>query len=116
TNFRLVQVVADAGPQSVASPPPAPADSAESEVEVVSTKIEGLNRKSIFEASEEGALPYNVIDREEITRSGATTLEELFRNIPEFTNYGNGAQAPIGNSNVSFGVVPQTSAANLRGF
>ncbi|MBL9203811.1 MAG: TonB-dependent receptor plug domain-containing protein [Opitutaceae bacterium] len=75
-----------------------------------------MNTKSIFEATEEAAMPYNVISRVDIDRMGATSMEELFRNVPEATNYGNVLQSAVGNTQVTGGQTYSTAAINLRGF
>jgi iron complex outermembrane recepter protein len=84
--------------------------------EVISSKVDGLNKKSIFAAHEEAALPYNVISRVDIERLGATSMEELFRHVPEATNYGNVRQSAVGNTQVTGGQTYSTAAINLRGF
>ncbi len=84
--------------------------------EVSSSKIDGLNNKSLFRTDEEAPLPFNVIDRGEIDRLGATSMEELFRNVPEATNYGNILQSAIGNVQVSGGQTYSTASVNLGGF
>ena len=84
--------------------------------EVSSTKVDGLNNKSLFRTDEDSPLPYNVIDRNEIDLMGATSMEELFRNLPEATNYGNVLQSAVGNTNVTGGQTYSTAAVNLRGF
>jgi len=84
--------------------------------EVTSTKVDGLINKPIFRSDEEAPLPYNVLDRTEIDKLGATSMEELFRNVPEATNYGNVLQSAVGNPGVSGGSTYSTAAINLRGF
>jgi outer membrane receptor protein involved in Fe transport len=102
------------------TPPSAAANPKETVVldkfEVASFKVDGLNNKTLFRTDEEAPLPFNVIDRFEIDRLGATSMEELFRNIPEATNYGNVLQSAVGNPNVSGGQTYSTAAVNLRGF
>ena len=75
-----------AGPFASAQTAPAvPATAAASKAitldvfEVSSTKVDGLNNKSLFRTDEDSPLPYNVIDRNEIDLMGATSMEELFR-------------------------------------
>lgn len=97
------------------------ADAADSTVtldkyEVSDTKTDGLINKTIFRTDEEAPLPYNVLDRTEIERLGATSLEELFRNVSEATNYGNVLQSAVSNPGVSGGQTYSTAAVNLRGF
>ncbi len=84
--------------------------------EVTTNKVDGLNNKSLFRSDEDAPLPYNVIDRKEIDLMGATSMEELFRNLPEATNYGNVLQSAVGNPGVSGGQTYSTAAVNLRGF
>jgi iron complex outermembrane recepter protein len=57
----------------------------------------------------EGALPVQVIRREEIERSGVTTVEQLLERVPANFNAVNAA-ATVGN-----GTSPGLSSANLRG-
>ncbi len=119
--MRLVQVTpqqaasAQANQPATVARPPQTAEEA-SELEVVSTRIDGLNKKSIFQATEEAALPYNVMDREEIARMGVTSIDELFRNIPEITGYGNNTQSLVGNTSNSGGATYSANSVNMNGF
>ena len=113
-------LLASASLSAQSAPTPArPSTSATVELdrfEVSSSKIDGLNNKSLFRTDEEAPLPFNVIDRGEIDRLGATSMEELFRNVPEATNYGNILQSAIGNVQVSGGQTYSTASVNLGGF
>jgi len=108
---------AAAVPASAPSKIPNPKDTvALDRFEVSDRKVDGLNNKSLFRSDEEAPLPYNVIDRNEIDQMGATSMEELFRNLPQATNYGNVLQSAVSNPQVSGGQTYSTAAVNLRGF
>jgi iron complex outermembrane receptor protein len=57
----------------------------------------------------EGALPVQIITREEIERSGVTTVEQLLERVPANVNAVNAAQT------IGSGDQPGLAAANLRG-
>ncbi|HQR19408.1 MAG TPA: TonB-dependent receptor [Burkholderiaceae bacterium] len=63
----------------------------------------------IRQTDAEGSLPVQIIRREEIERSGVTTVEQLLERVPANVNPFNVAQT-IGN-----GLNPGLSSANLRG-
>src|SRR5205085_2669714 len=69
--------------------------------EVTDSKVDGLNNKTIFRTDEKAPLPFSVITRDEIDHMGATNIQEVFRAIPQITNYGFSTQANATMINVS---------------
>lgn len=84
--------------------------------QVTESKVDGLNNKSIFRTDEQAPLPFNVISGLEIERMGATNIQEVFRNIPQITNYGFSTQANANMANVTGGDTLSNDSAGLRGF
>ena len=86
-------------------------------VEVNASKVGGLNNQTIFRTDEQAALAYDVISRVDIERMGVTSIEELFRLIPQTTDYGSVSLqgAPI-NAASAGGATYQNSEVKLRGF
>lgn len=70
------------------------------EYQVVGTKIDGLNNRSLLPAHEEAALPYQVISRGEIEQMGVISTEQLFGNLTQSVNYGTNSQSQVVYSNV----------------
>lgn len=85
-------------------------------VEVTASKVDGLIAKSLLPTTEDAPLYYEVIDRTEIERLGVTSIEELFRYIPQMSSPVTSLQAPPNNINVSGGTVDNVSRVGLRGF
>lgn len=85
-------------------------------VEVSGSKVDGLNNKTIFRTDEKAPLPYNVITGLEIERMGATNIQEVFRSLPQVTNYGFSTQANANMANVTGGDTLSNDSAGLRGF
>lgn len=87
------------------------------EVEVSASKVGGLNNQTIFRTDERGALAYDVITRLDIERLGVTSIEELFRLIPQTTDYGSTSlQGSATNPAFAGGATYQNSEVKLRGF
>lgn len=86
-------------------------------VEISASAVGGLNNQTIFRTDETGALAYDVISRVEIERLGVTSIEELFRLIPQTTDYGSVAlQGSATNPAFAGGATYQNSEVKLRGF
>ncbi len=101
--------------QQAANPPgatPAGAPVTLDKVEVSSTKVDGLINKGLLQAGAEAPLYHNVIDRAEIERLGATSMEELFRYLPQTTTGVSSSQNVVGN----FGSGARFATISLRGF
>lgn len=126
-----LQVVQDAKTGAIAInrlPPAAPAPAVKpirsegdsivlDKVEISASKVGGLNNQTIFRTDGQGALGYNVITRTDIEHMGVTSLEELFRLIPQTTDYGSvSLQGSAGNPQVASGATYQNSEVKLRGF
>jgi outer membrane receptor protein involved in Fe transport len=84
--------------------------------QVTDSKVDGLNNKTIFRTDEKAPLPYNVISSLEIERMGATNIQEIFRSLPQITNYGFSTQANASMVNVTGGDTLSNDSAGLRGF
>lgn len=86
--------------------------------EVATNKVDGLNNKTIFDTSENSALHYDVITREDIDRWGITNMQELMRVMPQSTNYGYGMQnfPMVGLSTTVSGATLSQDSGGLRGF
>ncbi len=85
-------------------------------VEISERKVDGLIAKSLLPTVEDAPLYFEIIDRAEIERLGVTSIEELFRYIPQTSNGVTSLQAPPGNINVTGGTVDNVSRIGLRGF
>lgn len=85
-------------------------------VDVSTTRIDGLNNKGLLQAGANAPLYHEVVTRLDIERMGVSSLEELFRYIPQTSSASTFMQAPAGFSNVSGGLTSRTSTVGLRGF
>lgn len=85
--------------------------------EVVGTKDTGVVNQGVIPRAENQALRYEVFSRDEIERSGATSLSELFyRQIPSITSAGTGTQRTFAFApSFSTGFGTTTDAVNFRG-
>ncbi|MSU25180.1 MAG: hypothetical protein EXS32_15345 [Opitutus sp.] len=81
-------------------------------VEVTDTKVDGLINKGLLPTGPDAAVYHSVIDREEIETLGVTSMEELFRYIPQTTTAVESTQTAVG----SFGIGARISTTGLRGF
>ncbi|HRJ46499.1 MAG TPA: TonB-dependent receptor [Opitutaceae bacterium] len=87
------------------------------EVEISASKVGGLNNQTILRTDEQGALAYSVISRVDIERMGVTSIEELFRLIPQTSDYGSvSLQGAANNPAFAGGATYQNSEVKLRGF
>ncbi len=86
-------------------------------IEVSASRVDGLNNQTIFQTDGQGALAYDVISRQDIERMGVTSVEELFRFIPQTSDYGSNAlQGGVTNSATVGTGLYQSSEVKLRGF
>ncbi len=85
------------------------------EITVTGTRI-GLINEGVIPRRENEALRYEIIDREQLSRSGATSLPEFFRQVSGVTNFGTGTQQVYGSQLGAVDGVGSTSdPVNLRG-
>jgi len=85
--------------------------------EVLGARLNGPVNQTIFSTREDGALNYDVISRIDIERMGATSMEELFRLVPQTSDYGSTAlQGAASNPQLASGTTYQNSEVKLRGF
>jgi iron complex outermembrane receptor protein len=109
----LLLTVVSARAQTAPATPPAsgPAVTLE-KVEVVDTKVDGLITKGLLQTGPDAPVYHSVIDREEIETLGVTSMEELFRYIPQTTTAQESTQTAVGN----LGIGARISTTGLRGF
>lgn len=80
--------------------------------EVTDRRVDGLINKGLLQAGD-APLYHNVVDRAEIEkRPGATSMEELFRFLPQTTTGVTSSQNTVGN----FGSGARFPTTSLRGF
>lgn len=83
---------------------------------VNSTKIDGLNNKGLLQAGADAPLYHDVFTRAEIERLGVSSMEELFRFIPQTSSASTALQEPVGNTGTSGGLINRFATVGLRGF
>jgi outer membrane receptor protein involved in Fe transport len=86
-------------------------------LEVSTSRINGLANQTVFRTDEAGALAYDVISRVDIERMGVTSIEELFRMVGQTSDYGSQSlQGSAMNPAFAGGATYQNSEVKLRGF
>ena len=85
-------------------------------VEVAERRVDGLINRGLLQGGAEAPLFHSVIQRAEIERLGVTSMEELFRLIPQTSSPVTGLQSSDTYANVSGGVSTSYSTTSLRGF
>lgn len=109
-------------PEPASAPKSAAAEATENRlvklenVEVRADRIDGLNNRGLLQAGENAPLYHEVVSRQDIERLGISSLEELFRYIPQTSNATTSLQAPASNSNTTGGLINKPSTIGLRGF
>lgn len=84
--------------------------------EVVSSRVDGLINKGLLQGGAEAPLYHSVVDREEIERLGVTSIEELFRLIPQTSSAVTSLQGADGSNTTGGGLTSRFSTTSLRGF
>jgi outer membrane receptor protein involved in Fe transport len=84
--------------------------------QVTGQKIDGLNNKGLLQAGENAALYHDVFTRVDIERLGISSLEELFRLIPQTSSASTPLQVPASNTAMTGGLSNKASTVGLRGF
>jgi iron complex outermembrane receptor protein len=84
--------------------------------QVTGRMVDGLNNKGLFQTGPEAALYQQIIGRAEIERMGITSIEELFRLLPQTTTTITALQSSDGFTSRSSGVGLAPSTTSLRGF
>lgn len=79
-------------------------------------RIDGLNNQGLLQAGEHAPLYHDVVTRVDIERYGVSSLEELFRLIPQTSSASTPLQVPISNPGTSGGLSNKASTVGLRGF
>jgi len=84
--------------------------------EVTGHRVDGMINKSLLPTDIAAPIYHTVIDREEIARLGVTSIEELFRYVPQTSSGANALQSLPGNFNTNGGTQANISLVGLRGF
>ena len=83
---------------------------------VNATKVDGLINRGLLQAGENAPLYHDVVTRFDIERLGISSIEELFRYIPQTSSAGTALQTQVGNTSFSGGLSHKYSTVGLRGF
>ncbi len=83
---------------------------------VEATKIDGAINRGLLQAGENAPLYHDVVTRTEIERMGVSSLEELFRYLPQTSSLSTVLQGASSNNNTSGGLATSYSTVGLRGF
>lgn len=86
------------------------------EVMIRGRRIDGLNNRGLLQNGEDGALYHDVVTSEEIERLGVSSIEELFRLLPQTSSASTSLQDPVRNTQTTGGFTSQASTIGLRGF
>lgn len=84
--------------------------------QVTGRQIDGLNNKGLLQGGATAPLYHDVVTRQDIERMGVTSLEELFRLIPQTSSPANSLQDAASNSAFTGGATTHVSTMGLRGF
>lgn len=79
-------------------------------------KVDGLINRGLLQAGEHAPLYHDVFSRADIERLGVSSMEELFRYLPQTSSTTTPLQASVSNANTSGGLTNKTSTVGLRGF
>ncbi|HEY8509244.1 MAG TPA: TonB-dependent receptor [Steroidobacteraceae bacterium] len=86
------------------------------EIMIRGRRIDGLNNQGLLQSGENAALYHDVITSEDIERHGISSVEELFRLIPQTSSAQTSLQEPAGNVRTTGGLTNKASTIGLRGF
>jgi iron complex outermembrane receptor protein len=84
--------------------------------EITAKKIDGLNNKGLLQAGRDAALYHDVVTRQDIERMGVSSIQELFRYMPQTSSATTSLQGPVSNPRTTGGLINKTSTVGLRGF
>src|SRR6478736_4253813 len=84
--------------------------------EITARKIDGLNNKGLLQAGSNAALYHDVVTRQDIERMGVSSIQELFRYMPQTSSATTSLQGPASNPATTGGLRNETSTVGLRGF
>lgn len=79
-------------------------------------RVDGLINRGLLQGGEHAPLYHDVFSRADIERLGVSSMEELFRYLPQTTSTTTPLQTSVGNVNTSGGLTNKTSTVGLRGF
>ncbi|MBL9206715.1 MAG: TonB-dependent receptor [Opitutaceae bacterium] len=83
---------------------------------VNATKVDGLVNRGLLQAGENAPLYHDVVTRADIERMGVSSMEELFRYLPQTSSATTALQTVAGNTSISGGLTNRYSTVGLRGF
>jgi outer membrane cobalamin receptor len=84
--------------------------------DVSANRINGLVNQSLFITDGTGPLAFDVMTRTDLERLGVTSIEDVFRFVPQTSDYGTALQASINSPSAVSGLTYQNSEVKLRGF
>lgn len=84
--------------------------------EVTESRIDGVINRGLLQTGEDAPLYHDVVTRAEIERMGVSSIEELFRYLPQTSSTSTFLQAPANNVATTNGLGPSYSTIGLRGF
>ena len=79
-------------------------------------KVDGLINRGLLQAGEHAPLYHDVFSRADIERLGVSSMEELFRYMPQTSSTTTPLQASASNVSTSGGLTNKPSTVGLRGF
>ncbi len=83
---------------------------------VNATKIDGLNNRGLLQGGDQAPLYHDVVSRMDIERLGVSSVEELFRYLPQTSSTTTALQTSVSNNRTSGGLINKTATVGLRGF
>lgn len=83
---------------------------------VNATKIDGLNNRGLLQGGDQAPLYHDVVSRMDIERLGVSSVEELFRYLPQTSSTTTALQTSVSNNRTSGGLTNKTATVGLRGF
>ncbi len=83
---------------------------------VNATRVDGLINRGLLQGGEHAPLYHDVFSRADIERLGVSSMEELFRYLPQTSSTSTPLQLSVGNTRTSGGLTNKTSTVGLRGF
>lgn len=84
--------------------------------QVIGRQIDGLNNKGLLQGGADAPLYHDVVTRADIDRMGVSSIEELFRLLPQTSSPANPLQEAVNNTQFTGGARLQVSTMGLRGF
>ena len=86
------------------------------EIMITGRRIDGLNNQGLLQSGEDAALYHDIVTAEDIQRLGVSSIEELFRILPQTSSASTSLQEAAGNTQTTGGLTNRASTIGLRGF